>query len=87
MARKKNKLKNLVFGEVKEKQNITIGDDWMLKDLRGNKFGSDTLRGYYYLLYFGSSQCPDVCPLTLHKMSRALRMLELSSEGKQYMKC
>ena len=59
----------------------------MSKDLRGRPFGSETLRGYYYLLYFGSSQCPDVCPLTLHKMSRALRILELSSEGKQFIKC
>jgi protein SCO1 len=45
-----------------------IGGRWSLKDLEGKEFSSDTLWGHYYLIYFGGSLCPDVCPLTLMKM-------------------
>ena len=58
-----------------------------MKDLRGKDFGSLHLQGNYYLLFFGGTLCPDVCPLTLMKMTKAIRALQRSSEGKQYCKC
>ena len=48
-----------------------IGGKWQLKDLDGNPFGSDSLNGHYYLLFFGSTLSPDVCPLTLGKIQKA----------------
>lgn len=63
-----------------------MGGEWQLKDLSGKSFGSEELESHYYLLYFGSSLCPDVCPLTLMKMQKAQRILSRSNEGKQYIK-
>ena len=35
----------------------------------------DTYHGKYVLMYFGYTHCPDVCPTTLVRMSRALKQL------------
>ena len=35
----------------------------------------DTYHGKYVLVYFGYTHCPDVCPTTLVRMSRALKQL------------
>ena len=53
-------------------------------DLKGKPFGSEALKGNYYLLFFGSSLCPDTCPLTLMKMMKVYREIERSAAGKQY---
>jgi protein SCO1/2 len=63
---------------------IQIGGSWQLRDINGRKFGSSSLEGHYYLLFFGTTLCPDVCPLTLMKMVKAQRSLNRSSEGKQF---
>lgn len=44
------------------------------------------MQGSYYLLYFGFSLCPDVCPISLMKLSNAVRLLKNSKEGKQFFK-
>jgi len=48
------------------------GGEWMLRDLKGRKFGSNNLRGHYYLLFFGHTGSPDVTPLTVMKMTKAV---------------
>lgn len=70
-----NSLRGRVFGVHETPQERKIGGEWQLKDLQGKKFGSYDLESHYYLLYFGSSLCPDVCPLTLMKMQKAQRIL------------
>lgn len=67
----------------KEKMN-KIGGYWALKDLNGKDYSSLKLSGSYYVLYFGFSLCPDVCPLSLMKMNKAVRKIKDSNEGKQY---
>ena len=62
----------------------SIGGEWELIDLKGNAFGSKTLKGHYYLLFFGSSMCPDTCPYTLMKTMNAHRQIDRQSEGEQY---
>jgi len=59
----------------------SIGGEWSLIDLDNRDFGSKTLRGHYYLLFFGSSLCPDTCPFTLMKILKAQRQIERQSEG------
>ena len=66
--------------------HTTLGGDWELKTLNGQRFGSANLSGHYYLMYFGSTLCPDICPLTLHTLMKALSILKNTSEGKQYIK-
>ena len=40
--------------------------------------------GYYYLIYFGFCNCPDICPNSLHKLSKALQKIRESSKGKYF---
>ena len=70
-----------------EKDKINaVGGPWLLKDLKGKDFGSSSLQGNYYLLYFGFSLCPDICPISLMKMTKAIWKIKNSKEGKQYYK-
>ena len=65
-----------------EKDKINkVGGNWVLKDINGNTFGSANLNGTYYLLYFGFSLCPDVCPISLMKLTKAIRKIKNSKEG------
>ena len=65
-----------------EKDKINaVGGHWLLKDLDGKDFGSHNLAGNYYLLYFGFSLCPDICPISLMKMTKAIRHIKNSKEG------
>ena len=52
----------------------------MLYDTKGNPFSSKDLEGKYYLIYFGFTFCPDVCPVSLMKMSNALNKVKESKE-------
>ena len=52
----------------------------MLYDTKGNPFSSKDLEGKYYLIYFGFTFCPDVCPVSLMKMSNALNRVKESKE-------
>lgn len=49
----------------------------------GESFTGDDLHGQVSLVFFGFANCPDVCPLTLTKMSRALEILESRGLGFQ----
>lgn len=39
-----------------------------MTDTEENPFGSEQLKGSNYLMYFGFSKCPDVCPTMLRYM-------------------
>ncbi|MGW8248868.1 MAG: SCO family protein [Acidiferrobacterales bacterium] len=50
--------------------------EFTLVDSASNKpVTGDTYQGKYVLMYFGYTHCPDVCPTTLVRMSRALKQL------------
>jgi len=59
-----------------------IGGPWRLWDLNGKPFGSTDLEGCNYLIYFGFCNCPDVCPQSLYKISKALNILRQMPENK-----
>ena len=88
--RKNKGLVRQVFGKIGGGEAIvedgidktSLGGTWMLKDLNGKPFGSADLAGHYYLIYFGGTLCPDVCPLTLMKIMKAQKILQRSAEGK-----
>ena len=52
-----------------------IGGDFTLIDQDSTTFELATLRGKVVLVFFGYSQCPDVCPTTLSKLSSVARRL------------
>lgn len=49
--------------------------DFTLTDHRGERFDVASQRGKVVLVFFGYSQCPDVCPTTLSKLSSVARRL------------
>ncbi len=47
--------------------------DFHLTDLSGHDFNLQSLRGHPALLFFGFTNCPDICPLTLATLSQLPR--------------
>ncbi|MCA1780094.1 MAG: SCO family protein [Xanthomonadaceae bacterium] len=48
-----------------------------LHDANGAAFTVDDLRGRYSLLFFGFTQCPDICPDTLSVLASSMDQLEI----------
>ncbi len=46
-----------------------------LHDAEGRDFHRDQLQGHYSLVFFGYTQCPDVCPTTLIELNQVVRAL------------
>lgn len=57
-----------------------IGGPWMLYDTKGEPVTHQNFAGKYYLIYFGFTYCPDVCPVSLMKLSKALDKVKESKE-------
>jgi cytochrome oxidase Cu insertion factor (SCO1/SenC/PrrC family) len=55
--------------------SIAVGGPFRLTDQEGKPRASSDFRGKYMLIYFGYSNCPDVCPTTLAVMAQALDKL------------
>ena len=52
-----------------------IGGPFKLTDHNGNEVTNQTLKGRPFLVFFGFTHCPDVCPTALFEVSEVLRML------------
>lgn len=46
--------------------------DFALTDMFGAPFNRDRLLGRWHVIFFGFTNCPDVCPLTLATLAQAL---------------
>ena len=53
----------------------SIGGPFTLTTGEGKRFSSASLKGQPFVLFFGFTNCPDVCPTTLLEMSSALAAL------------
>jgi protein SCO1/2 len=53
--------------------------DVALIDQHGEPFAIDDLAGRYVLVFFGFTNCPDICPLTLAVIAEAIRELRADS--------
>lgn len=49
-----------------------IGGDFTLVRQTGEPFSSAELKGHPYLMFFGFTHCPDICPTTLLELSKHL---------------
>lgn len=56
----------------------------MLYNTKGEPFTHKNLEGQYYLIYFGFTYCPDVCPVSLMKMSKAVDNVRASKEAQYF---
>ena len=52
--------------------SIAVGGPFRLTDQENKPRASSDFHGKYMLIYFGYSNCPDVCPTTLAVMAQAL---------------
>jgi len=53
----------------------SIGGPFTLTDQNGRPFSDHELHGKPYLMFFGYTHCPDVCPTTLFDVSEVMRTL------------
>lgn len=56
-------------------QKYDIGGNFILTDQNGHPFQLSQLHGKVALLYFGYTLCPDACPATLARLTRAYKLL------------
>ena len=56
-------------------QIAAIGGPFKLTDQNGRPVSDQDLKGYPFLVFFGFTHCPDVCPTTLFEVSEILRSL------------
>ena len=54
---------------------ISFGGPFSLLDHRGQQVTDKDFRGRFLLVYFGYTQCQDICPTNLEAMSDALDQL------------
>jgi len=52
-----------------------IGGPFQLVDQNGKPFTDRDMKGKPYLVFFGFTHCPDICPTTLFEMSQLMRKL------------
>jgi protein SCO1/2 len=56
-------------------QIAAVGGPFKLTDQNGQTFTDQDLKGHPFLVFFGFTHCPDVCPTTLFEVSELLRSL------------
>ena len=61
--------------EIKGSKPPSIGGRFTLISQDGRPLTDADFRGKYTLVFFGFTNCPDVCPLTLNNISRAMVLL------------
>lgn len=52
-----------------------IGGPFQLTDQDGNRITEQDFRGKPYLVFFGFTHCPDICPTTLFEVSEVMNAL------------
>lgn len=61
--------------------SAAIGGPFQLIDQNGKPFSDQDMKGKPYLVFFGYTHCPDICPTTLFEMSQLFR--KLGPEGNE----
>lgn len=61
-----------------------IGGSWNLTDVDGNTLSSQDLKGSYYVVYFGFCKCPDICPQSLVKLTKAFDQIKKMKESSYF---
>jgi len=69
-----------VFLSMKEQKEQSVaafkGSDFELKDMNNNSITQDSFNGPLTAIFFGFTNCPDICPMTLNKIDIALDKIE-----------
>ena len=65
----------MIDKQTKSAGAAAVGGPLSLIDQDGKPFSSDQLKKEFSLLYFGFTQCPDICPDELDKISEAIGLI------------
>jgi len=69
-----------VFLSIQDKKEESVasfkGSDFSLKDMNNNNITQQSFDGPLTAIFFGFTNCPDVCPMTLNKMDIVLDKLK-----------
>lgn len=60
---------------VREEARPAFGGDFTLTDQDGRPFRLEDVRGRAVVLFFGYTSCPDMCPVTMSRITGALRRI------------
>ncbi len=52
-----------------------VGGPFHLEDQNGKPFSDQDMKGRPFLVFFGYTHCPDICPTTLFELSEVMRQL------------
>ena len=56
------------------------GSDFVLKDMNNNAITQDSFNGPLTAIFFGFTNCPDICPMTLNKIDIALDKININKK-------
>ena len=75
-----------VFLSMKEKKEQTIksfkGSSFSLKDVNNKNITEKSFEGPLTAIFFGFTNCPDVCPMTLNNLDLAIKNLDQEKKNK-----
>jgi len=57
------------------------GSEFSLKDMNNNEITDESFKGPLTAIFFGFTNCPDICPMTLNKMDLAISKLKNENES------
>ena len=58
------------------KSHTQIGGDFELTNHLNQKTTNDSFNGYYRLVFFGFTNCPDFCPNTLNNIGKVINQID-----------
>ena len=69
--------------EGKKNQNVSAfkGSNFSLKDMNNNTITEESFDGPLTAIFFGFTNCPDICPMTLNKMDIAISRLKKENKS------
>ena len=75
-----------VFISMKEQKEQTVaafkGSNFELKDMNNQIITQDSFNGPLTAIFFGFTNCPDVCPMTLNNLDLAIKNLDQGKKDK-----
>ncbi len=63
---------------------VTVGGPFVLTSHSGERVSDKDLRGMPFAIFFGYTNCPDVCPTSLSDMSETIESLGKRADGMRY---
>jgi len=76
---KQKKLKTFLESKTQSVGKPMVGGPFNLIDENKTPVTEKSFAGKYVILYFGFTNCPDICPTEIKKMERAMKILKLPS--------